>query len=262
MCLIVFAWQAHPDYPLVLAANRDEFHDRPASPMHWWSDAPGLLAGRDLEAGGSWLALGAGGRYAAVTNYREGPASHEAPRSRGELVTRYVGASDTPESYARSIEPDAYRAYNLLAGNADCLVYTSNRGDEPVRLAPAVYGLSNASLDAPWPKLVRTRETLREMLEHGVPEPDALFGLLADRRTDPAADPSAGSLDPALAEAVTAPFIVNPVYGTRCTTVVFLRRDGEVRVSERRFDRAGEPAGESTFRYLAKDAAEPPAEGL
>ena len=129
MCLVVFAWRAHPRYPLVVAANRDELHARPAEPMHWWPDAPDLLAGRDLQAGGTWLAVGRNGRFATVTNFRERFRSVRGKETRGRLVRDFVEGSDAPLDFAATLEPDRYAGFCLLAADRDGLGYTSNRDD-------------------------------------------------------------------------------------------------------------------------------------
>ena len=220
MCLITFAWDAHPDYRLVLAANRDEMHSRPSQDMHWWPDRPDVLAGRDLLAGGTWLAVSKAGRFATVTNYREGGQKKAGLDSRGDLVTGYVIGSDSPESYVSGIDGERYAGFNLLAADQTGLWYVSNRGDGPIRLAPGVYGLSNASLDTPWAKLVRTRDALADFISEGGVDETQLMRLLSDRSVAPVAEIEQGDLSFELARAVTAPFIVTDQYGTRCTTVL------------------------------------------
>jgi uncharacterized protein with NRDE domain len=249
MCLIVFAFRAHPDYRLILAANRDEFHARPAETMHWWPDHPQLLAGRDLQAGGTWLGIGKSGRFAAVTNYRENLEKDHSGRSRGELVTGFVTGQETPLSWCRNLSPGDFRGFSLLTGDADEMIYTSNRGDDARRLEPGIYGLSNASLDTPWTKVLRSKEALHALTRQGPVEAESLFHLLGDR--EPAADddyPAAG-LAPEMARAISAPFIATREYGTRCSTVLLIAKSGRVAVYERRFDNAGRSAGESRFDF-------------
>ena len=255
MCLIVFAWRAHPEYPLVLAANRDEFHARPAAPLDWWADAPGIAGGRDLQAGGTWLGLARSGRFATVTNYREDLAPHPAARSRGELVTRFLADDDSALQFADALDGDAYAGFSLLAaqlGDRGQLVYVSNRRDPPRPLAPGIYGLSNASLDTPWPKLLRSKARLQALIESDKVDADALFALLADREpgsSEDIADAIADDLPPEMMRAIAAPFVVSPTYGTRCSTVVRAGRNGEVRVSERRFDHTGAATGDSHIAF-------------
>lgn len=249
MCLIVFAWQAHPDYRLLLSANRDEFHARPSQPLHWWPDRPNVLAGRDLQAGGTWLASGRNGRFATVTNYREQERSRAGLRSRGDLVIDFVDGHADPAPFVNSLEGERYAGFSLLVAARDELWYVSNRGDGPSRLTSGIYGLSNASLDTPWSKVVRSRTSLQSLIDTNNVHETSLIRLLADRTPAPVADVEAGSLPFELARALTAPFIVAPEYGTRCTSALLWSTDGKITLGERRFDAAGATTGESRFSY-------------
>ncbi len=254
MCLIVFAWQAHPRYRLVLGANRDEFHARPAAPLAWWPDAPDVLGGRDLQAGGTWLAIARAGRFATVTNYREQLAPSPAVHSRGKLVTGFLAADESAMAFAGNLNGDDYAGFSLLAGefgNTQSLVYVSNRGDPARALGPGIYGLSNASLDTPWPKVMRSKSRLAALLEDDVTA-EALFALLADREpgsTEDIADAIADDLPPETARAIAAPFVATPTYGTRCSTAVLVGTDGKVQVYERRFDDSGAVTGDSHVEF-------------
>lgn len=255
MCLIAFAWRVHPDYRLILAANRDEFHGRPAEPLHWWPDQPGLLAGRDLQAGGTWLGVSRTGRLAAVTNYREDLERQRRNRSRGELVTGFLTAAETPLRYCSSIDPPAFAGFSLLSMEGDEMAYVSNRGDDPRELAPGIYGLSNASLDTPWSKVVRSKATLESLLqkvEQGAFDPEPLFLMLRDTEPAPTDDYAGTGLAPDLARAVSAPFISTPDYGTRCSTIVLVKASGIVEIHERRFGRSGAPEGEARFSFESR----------
>ena len=254
MCLIVFAWRRHPDYPLVLAANRDEFHARDAEPMAWWADKPSLLAGRDLKAGGTWLAVARNGRFATVTNYREDSATPDAgarPRSRGEIVTQFVDGAAAGDEFVESLDGAAYAGFSVLLADRERMVYGSNRGDPLAILEPGVYGLSNASLDTPWPKLVRTRTALLDVLAGELIDHDSLFDIIADRKPADDAESRSADLPFEMGRAVSAPFIVTPDYGTRCSTALLCRADGHVEIAERRFDAAGQLTGESRFVFRA-----------
>lgn len=254
MCLIVFSWQAHADYRLVLAANRDEFHERPAAPLAWWADEPDVVGGRDLQAGGTWLAATRSGRFATVTNYREDLRPQPGIRSRGELVPRFLAGDESPREYAQEVDGDLYAGFSLLVGTLspqEELVYCSNRGDAPRALAPGVYGLSNASLDTPWPKLLRSKARLEAVLGSAV-RVEALLALLADREPDgneDFGDAIADDLPESLRRAVAAPFVVTPAYGTRCSTVLLARNDGHVTIHERRFDPAGSATGDTRLEF-------------
>lgn len=249
MCLIVFAWQSHPEYKLVLAANRDEFHNRPSQPLHWWPDEPDVLAGRDLQAGGSWLATHRRGRFVTVTNYREQQTPGRKLSSRGELVTDFVSSNRSAADYADAITGNKYAGFNFLATDDDELWYVSNRGDKPTRLSAGVYGLANASIDTPWPKTVSSRTKLRALIESNTVNETTLMQVMADRTMSSVADVDAGHLPFELRRALTAPFIVSPDYGTRCSTTVLWSHTGKVSLSERRFDREGKLHGESRFSY-------------
>jgi uncharacterized protein with NRDE domain len=252
MCLIAFAWRAHPRYALILAANRDEFHRRPASPLHWWPDLPQVAGGRDFEAGGTWLAVGRCGRFATVANYRETLAPQPAERSRGELATNFVTGSLAPLAFAASIDGNRYAGFNLLAATQDAIAYVSNRGDAPRLLAPGVHGLGNASLDTAWPKVVKSTERLRALLDEDAVTAAALFELLADRVPAASADLPDDNLPPDKARAVSALFVVTPEYGTRCSTALLLGTDGKVELSERRYDARGVSIGETSIEFRVR----------
>lgn len=255
MCLLVFSWQPGSDLPLVLAGNRDEFHDRPAAAADWW-DEP-IVGGRDLRAGGTWLACHRDGRFAVVTNYREPMAEGRGPRSRGELVNRYLQGGLDPAACAAELAADAarYGGFNLLLGNPRAVVYLSNRGRGPESLEPGVYGLSNHLLDTPWPKLERTRKRFLRLLAQGAPTP-ALMEMLSDREPAAAEELPDTGIGPEWERLLSAPFIVSPHYGTRCSTVLRLSGDGRMELTERRFDPAGDCSGESTFHFRIEEAAE------
>lgn len=249
MCLLVFAWQKHPRYRLILAGNRDEAYRRPTEKMHWWPDAPGLLAGRDLEAGGTWLGIGRNGRFATVTNYRETVRRRPYPASRGELVTAFVDGRDSPAAFSRNIDGDRYAGFSLLTSDGRTFHYTSNRDHDDRDLDAGIYGLSNATLDTPWPKLKRCRSGLERLVGSDRVNPSALFELLADTQPAPVSEIRDDELPFEMARAVSAPFIRTREYGTRCTTVVLVGYDGDVLVCERRFDSAGNKSGDSEFRF-------------
>jgi len=254
VCLVVFAWQAHPEFRLLLGANRDELHSRPAQALHWWPDESGLLAGRDLQAGGTWLAVSRSGRFATVTNYREQQRKKPGYLSRGELVAGFVAGRAAAGDFVASIEGDRFAGFSLLACDGRELWYVSNRGDGPACLEAGVYGLSNAALDTPWPKLVRSREALRNLIDAGTANETSLTRVLEDRRLAPAPDVDDPAIPFKLAHAVTAPFIVTPDYGTRCTTVLTWSASGQIGVSERRFDPGGQKTGESRFSFAVTPA--------
>jgi uncharacterized protein with NRDE domain len=244
MCLAVVALDAHPRYPLVVAANRDEFHARPTAAASWWDE--GWLAGRDLEAGGTWLGVTRNGRLALLTNVRD-PARHDpsAP-SRGALVTRLLADASAPaEALAAAIaDAAAHNGFNLLVAQRDEAHWGSNRGGAPKALEPGVHGLSNALLDTPWPKVVRTKEALARWCARAANDAEPLLEALADRAIPPDDALPATGVTLEWERLLSAPFIVSERYGTRSSTVVTLGRDGLVSFVERSFDPAGAFAGE------------------
>lgn len=233
MCLIVVGWRVDPDYPLILAANRDEFHARPSAPAARWADAPEIFGGRDLEAGGTWLGVTDRGRFAAVTNVRE-PGMAKGERSRGELTDRFLRSASTPADFAAGIDGPCYAGFNLLLGDEETLLYCSNRNGEPRRLEPGVYGLSNHRLDTPWPKLLKARQGLIDALPR-LPDENPLFELLAD--TDIETDERLPDTGVPLAweRLLSAVFVRSENYGTRASTVLLKKADGSLRLHERSF---------------------------
>jgi len=235
MCLIVFAWKVNPHVPLIAAANRDEFYERATAPAGSWPEHPQVYAGRDLQAGGSWMGItqaeGGPSRFAAITNIRC-PREHrdDAP-SRGALVADYLAGTMSAEQYIAQIRPgcDAYNGFNLVLGDSDTLIWFSNRGDSDPRngqpLAPGIYGLSNALLDAPWPKVLKTKAQFASLMCLGAPD-EAYFEMLADttRAPDFRLPDTGVPLD--LERVLSAVCIETPGYGTRTSTVVKLHADG------------------------------------
>ncbi|KAF1051891.1 MAG: hypothetical protein GAK43_02200 [Stenotrophomonas maltophilia] len=242
MCLIVFAWQPGQALPLIVAANRDEFYARPTRPLGAWEDAPGLFAGRDLEAGGTWLGIGAEGRFAALTNVRD-PGQPLGPRSRGELVADYLRGQHSPATYLDALATRAaeYSGFNLLLGNPRELYFFNSCEGLARAVEPGLHGLSNASLDTPWPKLVRTRDGLGR---HLAGDDDSLLRLLADDwRPEDAALPETG-VGMATERLLGAAFIASPNYGTRASSVLRLRADAHWSLVERSFGPLGAQLGE------------------
>lgn len=235
MCLIAVAWRVHPDWPLVLASNRDEFHARPTLPLSHWDDDPRIVGGRDALHGGGWLAL-RGARLAAVTNVREGGQGEPDGRSRGALVAGFVSGDQTARDAIAAVaaEAAAYRPFNLLLHDGETLAWTSNRHGVPAAvLAPGVHGLSNGPLGAPWPKVERLRAVLADWLARDCDDDAPLFGALADDApADDQALPDTG-VGLALERMLSPAFIRGPRYGTRASTVVRIGHD-LVEVIERR----------------------------
>ena len=249
MCLLVFALRQHDDLPLIVAGNRDEFHSRPTQPAHWWPDKHDIVGGRDLQAGGTWLAVHRSGRFAAVTNHRDAHREKAGFRSRGHLVTGFLDADGGVIDYLESIDPDAYAGFNLLVADGRSAAYLSNRGAGMRELPPGLYGLSNARLDDPWTKVTRTKARLAALIADDNVNESSLMRMLGDREKASAGEVETNGLSFSMAHALTAPFIVHPEYGTRCSTVVTMDRAGKVRFLERRFDADGRQNGESGFSF-------------
>ncbi|HXG28936.1 MAG TPA: NRDE family protein [Nevskiales bacterium] len=252
MCLIAFAWRAHPRYELVLAANRDEFHQRPAEAAQFWPEAPQLLAGRDLSQGGTWCGVTRAGRVAAVTNYRDPSRAEPGKRSRGHLVRDYLLGSRDAETAAEAIEKEkgAYSEFNLLLGDPESLWYVGSRALGPQRITPGVHGISNGAFDLAWPKVRHARAGLEQQLQQDRLEPAALFEVLASRRIAPDGELPDTGVGLQLERFLSAPFIVSPEYGTRASTVLLIARSGEVRFVERRFGPDGTPIGVTDERFM------------
>ena len=251
MCLIVLAFRSDPQLPLVVAANRDEFHARPTQAAGWWPDQRDILGGRDLLAGGSWLALHRNGRFAAVTNFRDAEPKQGTFRSRGDLVAGFLQGDLSPGDYLDSIRGKDYNGFNLLVASVDELGYMSNQGGAPQLLPPGIYGLANARLDSPCDKVQRSKQRLADLIRNDDVNDTSLMRLLGDREKGPPGEVDASRLPFATAHATTAPFIVMPEFGTRCSTLVSADSKGTWRFLERRFDPAGVNAGESPFSFAA-----------
>jgi uncharacterized protein with NRDE domain len=253
MCLILFAFQAHADFPLVIAANRDEAYARPAAAAAFWQDYPQVYGGRDLEMGGAWMGLTQQGRFAAVTNYRDGFPKGVAPRSRGELVGGYLTGTQAAVSYLQTVatRQTEYAGFGVLAGDLHGLWFLSNYGNGLTSIAPGVHGLSNHLLDTPWPKVTSGKRELAALL-NGDPLllSEKLFEMLTDRSiAAPDALPDTG-VGPLREKELGPKFIaVDDRYGTRASTVVIVRRDGEVSYAERSFGARGKFLGETTRRF-------------
>lgn len=254
MCLILFAQDAHPEYPFVFAGNRDEFYDRPTAAAAFWDDAPHVLAGRDRKAGGTWVGVTRRGHWAVVTNVRDQRPRREDAPSRGHLVADYLKEEPAPEAYLRALEPRAedFNGFNVLVGTPEKTFYFSNRDGTPRSVSPGVHGMSNAQLDDPWPKVERGTARMEAVLEGDV-EPEGLLSILDDR--EPAPDEALPDTGVGLEteRMLSPPFIDGESYGTRSSTVILMHRSGTITFVERTFAR-GTPAETNVFTFEIEDA--------
>ena len=254
MCLIAFAYNVHSSYKLILAANRDEFYERPSAPADFWKVQPQVLAGRDLKEGGTWLGVTKKGKFAAITNYRD-PASwkNDAP-SRGKLVSRYISGSQDADYYLKKISSkiDKYNGFNMLLGDHNDLFVFSNRGEKQ-KLKSGIYGLSNHLLNTPWPKVSRSKKLLKAALDKkGAELEEALFALLADRHIPPDNKLPATGIGLEWERVLSSIFITSPVYGTRSSTILLIGKNNRVKFVEKVFDGTPEPWITSRFSFITE----------
>lgn len=257
MCLILLAYKTHPSYPLILAANRDEFYDRPSAPADFWEERPDVLAGRDLKEGGTWLGITKKGRLAALTNYRDPLFIRPDAPSRGWLVRDFLCGTESPVRYLKDLSARAgrYNGFSLLFGDVSGLRFFSNRdGSSP--LTPGLYGLSNRLLDTDWPKVRRGKERLAALLSHAeVPDPEGLFSLLADRARPEDSDLPDTGIGLEWERILSSIFIASPVYGTRSSILLMVDRRGRVMFMERVFNGGEEPWMTAKFEFSVESGA-------
>lgn len=230
MCVVSIAWHAHPRWQLIVAGNRDEFHTRSAAPLGPWPDDPSIMAGRDILSQGTWMGVSNTGRFGVVTNIRTPDSPDPQKASRGALVTDWLARGAFPDNL------DIFNPFSLMIGDQQGLQYLSNRPNEVrAALGHGVHGLSNAVQGERWPRKERLNRALMDWLGGSADDPMALFGILGDAyATHMDAHPI---------------FIRNAVYGTRCSTILAVGRDGAGRIMERRFDKAGNGLGQSAEAF-------------
>ena len=234
MCLVLIALGAHPGFPLVIAANRDEYYRRPTAGASFWQDHPHILAGRDLECMGTWLGVTRAGRFAAITNFRDARERNTDAPSRGQLVRDFLVSDQEPRAYLGSVALDApqYNGFNLLAGDSDAVFCFSSRTGSVQQLSPGIHGLSNHLLDTPWPKVERGKQRLQAALA-GEPSADALLDLLSDREPARESELPETGIGMELERVLSPALIVSPQYGTRASTAVLFGSDGSISFTER-----------------------------
>ncbi|WP_027853281.1 NRDE family protein [Marinobacterium litorale] len=244
MCLIAIALKTHPKWPLVVLANRDEFYDRPTRHLGFWPDAP-LIGGRDLLAGGTWLALSRSGRFSAVTNYREGGRSFPYSRSRGTLPTDFLLGTQPAAQFTP--DPRIESGYNLLCADHSGIFYHSNRGGHTQRLGPGIHTLSNGLLESSWPKQRNLQQALEQALGRADTTPESLLELLLDERTAPDSELPATGISLERERLLSRCFIRSPGYGTRARTLILQNNEGETLIEEVQQDALG-TTGRASYR--------------
>jgi uncharacterized protein with NRDE domain len=238
MCLILLSFDTHADDSLIVAANRDEYYDRPASPLAFWREAPHVLAGRDIRGGGTWLGVTRKGRIAALTNFRDPSAIMGNAPSRGLLVRNFLEGTESPQNYLKRIRADThqYNPFNLLLGDRSALYYYSNRNDEIRGLESGLYGLSNHLLDTPWPKVQKGKESLKTLIKSKKRvSPEDIFGILTDRSFPPDRLLPDTGVGPEWERLLSPVFITSRIYGTRSATALIVNSSGRLTVAERTF---------------------------
>jgi uncharacterized protein with NRDE domain len=251
MCFIVFAFQVHPAYRFIAAANRDEFYERPTSPADFWKEVPQVLAGRDLREGGTWMGVTREGRLAAITNYRDPGALKTGAPSRGKLVSDFLTGSKSAAAYVEKIsrQGQEYNGFTLICGDQRDLFVYSNRG-EIQKLEPGIYGLSNHLLNTPWPKVVKGKQALTAALnKKGSDLETVLFAILSDRKSAPDLKLPSTGIELEKERLLSSIFIEIPGYGTRSSSVLLMAKNRRVKFVEKVFDGKPQPWLESRFFF-------------
>jgi uncharacterized protein with NRDE domain len=242
MCLLILSHQVSTEFPLLVAANRDEFHGRPTAHSGFWADHPALLAGRDLQQGGTWMGVTRSGRFAAVTNYRDPAGVIAAPCSRGDLPLSYLTGAQPPEDFLGSLTHRArdYAGFNLLVGDRHSLWYYSNSDNQaPRRLSPGIYGLSNAALNTPWPKVELGKARMLALQNKGEITHNALAAVVANQQMADQDSLSRQGLDGEMDPILSAQFIVTDTYGTRSSTTMWTEANARTHWREQSFSASG-----------------------
>ena len=252
MCLLLCAIDCHPDYPIIVAANRDEYYDRPTQGLHFWKDHPHIAAGKDLRKGGTWFGVSKKGRWAAVTNFREPESGGSESISRGNLVRDFLLSDQTPCTYLDELIPraGAFNGFNLVVGTATEVRYFSNRYPRPKTMSTGIYGLSNHLIDTPWPKVIRGKDAMARIMQYTTLSSDSLFNLLADTSTAADDDLPETGIDIEFERLLSAAFIQGEVYGTRSSTILLINQNNRLKLEERSYCGAPHP-GSKTYSSVA-----------
>lgn len=237
MCILFIAYRIHPEYPLILAANRDEIYDRPTKSAHFWDDDPSILAGRDLKQGGTWLGITKTGRFAALTNYRNPKENQKNKQSRGHIVKNFLMSDSAPYNYLVALQKERkqYAGFNVIVGNQENICYYSNVENEIKEMPAGIHGLSNHLLNTPWPKVEKGKQKLQSLIKNNHVTPDALFHLLADKELAPTDQLPNTGVPLEIEKQLSSIFIEMDGYGTRSSTVILIDKVGTVSFWERTF---------------------------
>lgn len=252
MCLLLISHNTNPEFPFIVAANRDEFYSRPTEKAGFWKEYTGLLAGKDIEAGGTWLGITKSGRFAGITNYRDMRRIKENAPTRGLLTLNFLVSGIPASQYGENLKKKAaeYNGYNLLFSDKENLFYFSNQTGELSRLDPGIYGLSNHLLDTPWPKVVQSKNAFIDAVSKDKVIPEDLFNILSDDREAPDDQLPETGLSRELEKTVSPIFIKSDRYGTRSSTVILINSMNEVLFIEKSLDIGTGKWVESNFSFL------------
>lgn len=252
MCLIFISFQHHPNYKLIIAGNRDEFYNRKTAAANYWDDQPHILAGRDLEAGGTWMGMNKSGKVSMLTNYRDPQHIDPKAPSRGQLVSDFLKDNERPEKYLHQLENNGktYNGFNLIVGDSNELWYYSNYKKGISSLLPGFYGISNHLLETPWPKVRRGKQKMELVLQSEKVDPDELFAILYDDEMAVDSELPNTGLPIEREKALSSMFIKTDNYGSRCTTVIMIDKENRVLFSERVYDLSTFRHTTQTFRFL------------
>ena len=254
MCLIVFANNFHKDYKLIFAANRDEFYNRPTEAAHLWNNYPELLAGQDLQAGGTWMGITKSGRFAAITNYRDMKNIKENAPSRGNLTLDFLTSDISPEKYFAEIKNEFknYNGFNLIFGDADDLFYISNIQSQLKKIEPGIHGLSNAFLDTKWPKVDKSKQRLEKSISDNQISEEGLMKILDDKSFAEDENLPETGVGIELERVLSSVFIKTEKYGTRCSTVLLIDQQDNVQFIERTYLPAKDKFIRNEFKFDIK----------
>ncbi len=251
MCIILLSYRQHPRLPLVIAANRDEFYDRPAEPAHFWQEDSSVLAGKDRQGGGTWLGVTRHGRLAMLTNYREAGKFDPKATTRGKLVSDFLTGTWAAPEYLDRIQKtaDSYNGFNLIIGDRTGMYYLSNRTESPKKLEPGLYGLSNHLLDTPWPKVSESKRKLQNLLQLSEIDKEAVFEILADSERAPDKELPDTGVGIELERMLSPVFIKSPNYGTRCSTFITIDNEARFLFIERTYEPEHDAWAEKRFEF-------------